>query len=198
MKSKITLLVLIIFLPVLSFTGNVLFAQTVSGIASNDGCQGSGIVTASSTGLGATPQYQLLKSGAVISPVPGDAAQFTFNPVFDGLVSGSYTVNAKATTGGTVFSSSTIAVIDGYTAMSVTTPTKVANCVGGTAVLTSTLTNGKAPFTFRIATQTSPGTILQTSGAVSANSFTFNGLTANNYLVSVTDSCGLTVTECPR
>ncbi|KAF2341059.1 gliding motility-associated C-terminal domain-containing protein [Flavobacterium tistrianum] len=78
--------------------------------------------------------------------------------------------------------------------MTVTTPTKVANCVGGTAVLTSTVTGGKAPFTYTIATQTAVGTILQSSGAISANSFTFNGLAADSYIVSVTDSCGLTIT----
>ncbi|KAF2079898.1 hypothetical protein [Flavobacterium sharifuzzamanii] len=49
MKSKITLVVLLIILPVMSFMRNGVFAQTVSGIASNTGCFNSGIVTASST-----------------------------------------------------------------------------------------------------------------------------------------------------
>ncbi len=191
MRTKITLILTLLILP---FISNNLFSQTVSGIPSTNGCQSGGIVTSSSTGLGATPQYQLLRAGVVVSPVSGDNTQFTTNPVFTGLISGTYTVNGRATAGGTVYSSSNITVADGYTAMTVTTPTIFANCIGGTGVLTTTVTNGKAPFTYTIATQTAPGTILQNSGAIAANTFTFNGLPANNYIVSVTDSCGLTVT----
>ncbi|MCM0667686.1 gliding motility-associated C-terminal domain-containing protein [Flavobacterium tyrosinilyticum] len=191
MRTKIILILTLLILP---FITNKVFAQTVSGVPSNTGCQNSGIVTASSTGLGTTPQYQLLRAGVVVSPVPGDITQFTNDPVFTGLSSGTYVVNGRATSGGSVFSSSNITVTDGYTSMIVSTPTKVANCVGGTAQLISTITNGKAPFTYTIATQAAPGTILQNSGPISANTFTFNGLTANSYIVSVTDSCGQTVT----
>lgn len=194
MKSKITLVMLLIILPVMSFMGNGIFAQTVSGTASNTGCINSGIVTASSTGLGVTPQYQLLKSGVVVSPIAGDPTQFTNANVFTGLSSGTYAINARATAGGAVVSSSNIVVTDGYTAITIATPTKVASCIGGTAALTSTVTAGKAPFTYSIATQAAPGTVLQSSGAITANSFTFNALGVNNYLVSVTDSCGQTTT----
>ena len=193
MRLKITFLVLFLISPILSFTGYSIFAQSVSGAASNTGCQNSGIVTASSVGLGATPQYQLLRSGTVVAPVPGDGTQFTNDPVFTGLITGSYVVNARASTGSTVYSSTTIAVTDGYTPMVVTTPTKVAGCVGGNAVLTATVTAGKSPFTYTIATQAAPGTILQSSGSIAASTFTFNGLPANSYVVSVTDSCGQTV-----
>ena len=192
MRSKITFLLLSLILPVMSFMGNSAFAQTVSGAPSNTGCQSSGIITASSTGLGATPQYQLLRSGVVVAPVSGDPTQFTNDPVFTGLTSGTYVVNGRAAAG-PVFASSNITVTDGYTQMTVNTPTKVAGCVGGNAVLTSTVTAGKAPFTYTIATQAAPGTILQNSGAISANTFTFNGLPANSYIVSVTDSCGQTI-----
>ncbi|UPZ15152.1 gliding motility-associated C-terminal domain-containing protein [Flavobacterium humidisoli] len=194
MKSKITLVVMLIMLPVMNFMGNIAFAQTVSGTASNTGCISSGSVNASSTGLGSTPQYQLLRSGVVVAPVPGDGTQFTNDPVFTGLITGSYVVNARASTGGTVYSSTTIAVTDGYTPMVVTTPTKVAGCVGGNAVLTATVTAGKTPFTYTIATQAAPGTILQSSGSITANSFTFNALPANSYIISVTDDCGQTIT----
>lgn len=180
-------------LPVMSFMGNTALAQTVSGTPSNTGCQNSGIISASSTGLGATPQYQLLRSGIVVAPVSGDPTQFTNDPVFTGLTSGTYVVNGRATSAGSVFSSSNITVTDGYTAMTVTTPTKVAGCVGGNGILTSTVTAGKGPFTYTIAAQNAPGTILQNSGVINANTFTFNDLPANSYIVSVTDSCGQTV-----
>lgn len=194
MKSKITLIVLLIILPVMSFMRNGVFAQTVSGTASNTGCFNSGIVTASSTGLGATPQYQLLRSGVVVAPVSGDPTQFTNTNVFTGLSSGSYVVNGRAIAGGTVFSSTSITVTDGYTAMTVATPTRVADCVGGTTALTSTVTAGKAPYTYTIASQAAPSTILQSSGSISATTFTFNPLGVNNYVVSVTDDCGQTIT----
>ncbi|PBI83971.1 hypothetical protein BSF41_44040 [Flavobacterium sp. ACN2] len=190
MRTKIILILALLILP---FFSNKIFSQTVSGTASNTGCQNSGIVTASSTGLGATPQYQLLKSGVAVAPVPGDLTQFTNTPLFSGLTSGTYVVNARAATGGTVYSSAPIAVTDGYTSMTVTTPTKIAGCIGGTAVLTSTVAAGKAPFTYTIAAQDLPGTILQSSGSINANTFTFNGLPANSYVVSVTDDCGQTV-----
>ncbi|MCV2484142.1 gliding motility-associated C-terminal domain-containing protein [Flavobacterium sp. SH_e] len=191
MRTKITLILALLILP---FISNKVFSQTVTGTPSNTGCQSQGIITSSSTGLGATPQYQLLKAGVVVSPVPGDNTQFSTNPVFTGLSSGIYVVNARATSGGTVYSSANITVTDGYTAMTVTTPTKVANCVGGTGVLTSTVTNGKAPFTYKIATQSAPATILQNSGPITPRTFTFTALPANNYIVSVTDSCGQTIT----
>lgn len=181
-------------LPVMSFMNNEAFAQTVSGVPSNTGCFNSGIITASNTGLGATPQYQLLKAGVVVAPVSGDPTQFTNNNVFTGLSSGVYVVSARATAGGTVFSSANITVTDGYTAMNVATPTKVADCVGGTTSLTSTVTAGKAPYTYTIATQAAPGVILQNSGPISATTFTFNPLGVSNYLVSVTDDCGQTIT----
>lgn len=192
MKTKI-----ILFLTfILCFLGSNLTAQTVSGVSSNTGCQNSATVTVSSTGLGAAPQYQLLKAGVVIAPILGDANQFAKTSAFTGLGSGSYTVNARATAGEIVYSSSPIAVTDGYTAMTVTTPTKVANCIGSTTVLTSTVTNGKAPFTYTIATQKASGTILQSSGPIATSSFSFNALPTDSYIVSITDSCGQTITGC--
>ena len=190
MRKKIILFLTFIF----TFLGSNLTAQTVSGVPSNTGCQNTGIVTASSIGLGAAPQYQLLKAGVVIAPILGDASQYTNINVFTGLSSGSYTLNAKATAGGTVFSSSVITVADGYTPMTVTTPTTVTSCVGNMAVLTSAVTNGKAPFVYTIATQKTPGAILQSSGAIASSSFSFNALPTNSYIVSVTDACGQTIT----
>lgn len=193
MKSKITLLLMMVLL-VTSFMGNYAFAQTASGVASNTGCLNSGIVTASSTGLGATPQYQLLKNGIPEAPVVGDPSQFTNTTTFSGLQSGTYTVKARAFSGGTIYTSANITVTDGYTAMAVVTPTKVLSCVGGSITLTSTVTGGKAPFTYTIAAQASPSTIIESSGSIATNNFTFASLLTNNYIVSVTDACGQTVT----
>lgn len=181
-------------LLVTSFMGNYAFAQTASGVASNTGCLNSGIVTASSTGLGATPQYQLLKNGIPEAPVVGDPSQFTNTTIFNGLQSGTYTVKARAFIGGTIYTSSNITVTDGYTTMTVITPTKVLNCVGGSATLTTTVTGGKAPFTYTIATQATPSTIIESSGSIATNNFTFASLPTNNYIISVTDVCGQTVT----
>jgi hypothetical protein len=190
MKTKITLI--LIFFTKLWLCSN-LSAQTVSGVPSNSGCLNSGIITSSTTGLGATPQYQLLRSGIVVAPVQGDNTQFTTNPVFTGLSTGIYVVNAKATASGTVYASANISVTDGYTPMTITTPTKVANCIGGTVSLTTTVTGGVLPFTYSISMQGS-STPEQISGSITSNSFSFNPLPANNYIVSVTDACGQSVT----
>lgn len=82
-STKMALLVMFFLLPVMEFTGFDVFAQTVTGVPSNTGCSNSGIVTASSTGLGATPQYQLLKSGVVVAPVSGNATPFTVYPILN-------------------------------------------------------------------------------------------------------------------
>lgn len=188
MKLKITLLLLLITAPFINY------AQTVSGVATSTGCPNGGIITASNSGSWTTPQYQLLKAGVVVAPVPNDPNQFTTNAVFTGLATGNYTLNGRDTNVGTIFSSTTIAVNDGYTAMTVTTPTKVANCVGGTGTLSTTALGGKFPLIYNIALQSSPGTSIQNSGAINTTSFTFNALPAGNYIVSVTDSCNQTVT----
>ncbi|UTN03422.1 gliding motility-associated C-terminal domain-containing protein [Flavobacterium bizetiae] len=194
MKSKITLFLVLIMLPVLSFTGNIAFAQTVSGTPSNKGCAVSGIVTASSTGLGSTVEYQLLKSGVVVMPVPGNASVFATNNVFENLENGSYTVKARAASGQTVYTSNAITVTDGYTNMTVSGQAQVANCPGGSAVLTAVKSGGKAPFTYKIALQSSPNAIIQTSTSTTAGTFLFNALAAGSYVISVTDDCGQTAT----
>ena len=178
----------------MQFTGFDAFAQTVLGVPSNTTCPNSGIVTASSTLLGATPQYQLLKSGVVVYPVSGDTTQFTNTNTFTGLLSGNYIVKGRASSGGAVYTSSTITVTDGYTQMSVTTPTKVASCIGGTTILTSTIAGGKSPFVYKIASQASPSVYLETSISTSSTNYNFVALVAGSYLVSVTDACGQTIT----
>ena len=198
MKTKITLLVVLIMLPVMSFMGNTAFAQTVSGTTGNTGCSNSGFITASSSGLGTAPEYQLLKAGIVIAPLPGDASRFatSSNGVFkfDGLENGNYTVKGRAGSGQTVFTSSSITVKDGYINMVVSAQAQTANCSGGTGVITVKLSGGKSPFTYKIALQSSQENYLQTSEQTTASTFAFNPLMAGLYTVSVTDACGQTVT----
>ena len=197
MKSKITFVLMLVIVPVMHFMGNNTFAQTVSGVASTTGCQNSGTITASSTGLGTTPEYQLLKAGVVIFPIPGDATQFSSTNVYTSLGSGTYTIKARENSLGTVYTSANITVNDGYINMTTSTPTKVLGCNGGTSTLTSNTTGGKAPYVFKIALQSSPATYIETSAAQSNLSYTFGTVTplpAGNYVVSVTDNCGTTIT----
>jgi len=191
MKTRITFnLALFLFF----FLSICTFGQTVSGSASTTGCLNGGIVTASNNASWASPQYQLLKGSSVIAPVANDATQFTSNPVFVGLSTGSYTVKGRNTSAGTIFTSSAISVSDGYTVMKVATPTLVTGCASGTEILTTTVTGGKQPFIYDIALQSSPSVSIQKSAAISAATFAFNALPAGSYIVSVTDSCGQTVT----
>ena len=198
MKSKITLFLMLMMLPVMNFMGNVAFAQTVSATTGNTGCSNSGYVTASSTGLGTTPQYQLLKAGVVVAPLPGNDARFADSVnglfTFEGLENGNYTVKARAGSGQDVYASSTIVVKDGYTTMIVSSQSQMLNCSGGSAVLSAKVTGGKSPFVYKIALQSSPETYLQTSTATTAVTFAFNALAAGAYTVSATDACGQTVT----
>ncbi len=191
MKTRITFnLALFLFF----FLSICTFGQTVSGSASTTGCLNGGIITASNNASWASPQYQLLKGSSVIAPVANDATQFTSNPVFVGLSTGSYTVKGRNTSAGTIFTSSAISVSDGYTVMKVATPTLVTGCASGTEILTTTVTGGKQPFIYDIALQSSPSVSIQKSAAISAATFAFNALPIGNYIISVTDSCGQTVT----
>ncbi|MFH6937646.1 beta strand repeat-containing protein, partial [Flavobacterium sp. FlaQc-30] len=191
MKTKVTLfLALLLFF----FMGSYAFAQNVSGTVSTTGCLNGGVITAKNDASWVIPQYQLLKGGLVIAPVAGDATQFSDNPVFTGLASGSYVLKGRNTNAGTQFTSAAITVADGYTVMKVATPTQIAGCATGAEVLTSTVTGGKQPFTYNIALQSSPGVSIQNSGAINVASFAFNALPAGSYIVSVTDSCGQTIT----
>lgn len=103
---------MLLLFAVTGFTGNNAYAQSVTGTASTTNCLNGGIVTANSTVLGATPQYQLLKSGLVVAPVSGNASQFTNVNVFAGLEDGSYTVKARADIAGAVYTSANITVDD--------------------------------------------------------------------------------------
>ncbi|RZJ72100.1 MAG: hypothetical protein EOO45_11205, partial [Flavobacterium sp.] len=94
-----------------------------------------------------------------------------------------------------VYTSGNITVANGYTAMTVVTPTKTVPCTTATTTLTTTVTGGKANYIYSIAKQSAPSTPLQTSAATSALTFTFNALLPDAYIVSVTDNCGATVTS---
>jgi gliding motility-associated-like protein len=193
MKTKITLFTLILFFSIGSYS----FAQTVSGTASTTGCQNSGTITASSTGLGAAPEYQLLLSGVAVYPIPGDLTQFSTTNVYTSLANGTYTIRARENSLGTVYSSTNITINDGYINMTTSTPTKVLECTGGASSLTSNVTGGKAPYIFKIALQSSPAVFIETSTAQSSLSYTFGTVTplpAGSYVVSVTDNCGTTIT----
>jgi gliding motility-associated-like protein len=195
MKQKITYLLFLLTFSSLVGLGSLANAQSVTGVATTTGCSGGGTITASSTGLGATPQYQLLKDGVVLLPDASSTSTYTNSPIFNGLVSGSYTLKARANAISTVYASAVITVNNGYVAMNAVTPIKALSCVGGTTALTTTITGGKANYIYSISTQAVPGTALQTSTTTNATTFTFNPLPAGDYLVSITDDCGTTITS---
>jgi hypothetical protein len=167
-------------------------AQTVSGTPSNTGCPNAGQITASSTGLGASPQYQLLKAGVVQAPVAGDATQFTTTTLFTGLSNGTYTLKGRANAIGTIYTSANIIVSDGYTTMTISTPTKTTPCAsGGTEILITTTAGGKSPYTYSI--KNGSNVVLETSAPTTSLTYPYAALPIGSYTVSVTDACGITV-----
>ncbi|RYZ93018.1 MAG: hypothetical protein EOP47_29795, partial [Sphingobacteriaceae bacterium] len=194
MKQKYTYYLLLLI--IMTFAGvGFTNAQSVSGTASTTGCITGGTITASSTGLGATPQFQLLKDGVVVAPDASNVAVYTNNTVFSSLVSGNYTLKGRADAVGTVYISANIIVANGYTPMTVITPTKTVPCTPSSAILTTNVTGGKSGYVYSIAMQSNPTVALQTSSIINATSFSFNALPVGSYLVSVTDQCGTTVTS---
>ncbi|XZQ05951.1 gliding motility-associated C-terminal domain-containing protein [Pedobacter sp. MW01-1-1] len=173
--------------------GSVAKAQTVSGTASTTSCLGGGTITASSTGLGAAPEYQLLLGANVIAPAPGDATVFTTNPVFSGLLSGTYILRARQDGFGTPVLSTPIVVNNNYTSMNVVAPTVTTLCASGTAQLTATVTGGKGPYTYVLKDQNNT-TVIDAGITSAATSYTFSSaLPVGSYIVNVTDACGSTV-----
>jgi gliding motility-associated-like protein len=190
MKMKITLFLML----VVQFISSSLQAQTVSGTATNTGCLSSGIVNVSSVGLGATPQYQLLKAGVVVKPVPGDATQFASVSSFTNLGTGTYTVKGKDSNSLTVYSSPNIIVSDGYTTMTTTTPSRRVQCTTSTVGLVTTVVGGKGPYKYDISLQSNPAVVVKSSGFITATSYTFAAMSIESYVTSVTDACGQTIT----
>jgi gliding motility-associated-like protein len=185
---KITLFIFL-FLPFFAQS------QTVSAVSSNAGCIDTGVITASTIGLGSTPQYQLRKGSVVIAPFAGDANGFTNNPVFTGLSNGTYVVLAKISAIGAIYNSTPIIVNDGYNTMLYATPTKTTPCqIGGLEVLTTTIYRGRAPYTYKIE-NSATGLVLETSAPTSALVYNYDPLPIGNYLVTVTDACAISVTS---
>ncbi|MBC6113197.1 hypothetical protein H7U22_22525, partial [Pedobacter sp. CCM 8938] len=193
MKTRFTYLLFLLTFSTLIGIGNLAVAQSVSGTATTTGCSSGGTITTTQTGLGATPQYQLLLAGTVVAPVAGDATQFTNSTVFTSLVSGSYTLKGRASAASTVYTSSAITVANGYTAMNVVTPTATTPCATGTVALKATVTGGKANYIYSIK-NTGTNTVMETSAATNALTYTFAALPVGNYLVTVTDNCSNAVT----
>ncbi|MFD1604818.1 gliding motility-associated C-terminal domain-containing protein [Flavobacterium artemisiae] len=191
MKTKIILFFTFILFAVL---GSPAFAQNVSGTPGTTGCLNQGTIAPSNDAAWSVAQYQLWKGGVIVAPIPGDASQFSETSLFVGLSNGTYTVVGKLKGTTTTYTSKNITVADGYTLMKVATPTQVAGCATGKEILTTTVTGGKKPYTYDVALQSSPGTSIQRTSSINDPFFAFNALPIGNYIVSVTDSCGQTVT----
>ena len=96
-STKMTLLVMFFLLPVMEFTGFGAWAQSVVVTTTNNKCLNGGIVNVgSTTGLGATPEFQVRKDGVLVLPDPGNSALFSTATSFTGLVDGNYVVVGRA------------------------------------------------------------------------------------------------------
>ncbi|RZK60682.1 MAG: gliding motility-associated C-terminal domain-containing protein [Pedobacter sp.] len=195
MKQKFTYLLFLLTFSTIVGIGSMATAQTVSGVSTTTGCSGGGTITASSTGI-STPQYQLLQGTTVVLPDASNPTTYTNVPIFSGLTSGGYTLRARQDAVSTVYTSAIITVANGYTAMTVVTPTKVVSCATSATDLITTATGGKANYTYSIFLQGAPlgSPPIKTSGPITATTYTFSAMPIGNYLVSVTDNCGNTVT----
>jgi hypothetical protein len=170
----------------LFFTSNLFYSQTVSVVTSNLGCSNTGIVTASTIGI-TTPSFQLqLSDGTVIAPVAGNSSAFANNNVFNALSNGVYKVIVKNNIG-TLFSSATISVSDGYTNMILINNPVTLRCIGDTRPVPISVTGGKAPFIYVLSDSTTDA-VIQTSASINPRTFTFNALPLGSYKVSVTDA----------
>ncbi|MFG4004787.1 immunoglobulin domain-containing protein, partial [Flavobacterium aquidurense] len=188
MRSKITFFLLII-LFIWNLTGNKIFAQTISAVATPSTCANNGQITLTGTALPTPIVYGIAKS-----PYNEPDIISSSSPIFTMLAPGDYFYGYYS--GGTfIQSATTVKVVNNYVTTSPTfsnyAPIFYAYC-GSTDPLGriyGTLTGGNAPYTVELINSSSQIVQqLQTSSQIS-----FTGVAAGNYTLRATDNCGTVV-----
>lgn len=132
--------------------------------------------------------FELIGPGAVISTAQGSNVANSISSIFTGLKQGTYTI--KMTDGCSVPVTAT-ATITAPVALSFPVgSTAVASCAspGSGQITVAIPTTGVPPYTYELIAP-SPVVVVPQSSRV------FNGLTAGDYTIRITDSCGSQVTN---
>ncbi|MFD2041472.1 hypothetical protein ACFSJW_19050, partial [Flavobacterium artemisiae] len=188
MKTKITLLILLLLLPLWS-----IYSQTVTAVATPSTCAANGKIEITATGLPTPIIYGIAKSPYIATDVISSTS-----PVFSFLPPGNYYYGYY---NGAVFvpSSNTISIANQYNTTSPSIPSYYSNrltyCPSsgdplGRVIVT--MTGGNKPYTAELLD--SGNTVIQqkqTSG--SGTSATFDGVPQGVYTIRTTDACGTVV-----
>ncbi|WP_199243475.1 T9SS type A sorting domain-containing protein [Hymenobacter sedentarius] len=163
---------------------------TLSAVGSPIVCFGtnSGSVTLAVAGGTAPFTYTLVGPGGTI--IVSDGSSVTFQ----NLAPGTYTGSVRDVNGCTATANS-VTITQPAAALQVIFGATVNACNDAFGRVFVSASGGTAPYTYRLSLASAPNPVVASSGAV-ADGFTFTGLTANNYLLTVTDARGCTAV-CP-
>ncbi|SHM84155.1 gliding motility-associated C-terminal domain-containing protein [Flavobacterium chilense] len=191
MKSKITLLMLII-LPLLR-----VYAQTITAVATPSTCANNGTITLTPTGIPEPITYGIVKAPYNVS----DEITTSTSPIFTMLIPGDYYYGYL---NGSVFipSATTVKVTNQYNTTSPTFTTyyayNYAYC-GSTdplGTIFAQVTGGNK--TYLVELLNSSNVVVQqiqtTDTSTGSTSVTFNSVPAGTYTIRATDACGTLVT----
>ncbi|MBC6112366.1 hypothetical protein H7U22_18240, partial [Pedobacter sp. CCM 8938] len=182
MKTRFTYLLFLLTFSTLIGIGNMAVAAlNVTATGTNGTCASDASITATATGNTGVVNYQLLQGSTVIR-------NYQASNIFSNLPAGSYIVKVQDATTTVTAQSGTVTLTTTYVAMVISIPTYQVGCTTATnGQLTVTVTKGKAPYNYSISPD--PNSV----GVQSSN--TFNNLTVGSYTISITDACGVTVTQ---
>src|ERR1700712_4373450 len=181
-KKSIANLVLLLLCSFLLVNNN-LRAQTITTKESR--CVNTGEILISGT-VGSGGPYQLSMTSYPVSYTPtGTHSTANLPDTFAALFPGSYTIEI-IDQGGSHFTYPNISITSDYILPGnsdyLPVPTAVTNCASANGSIQGTLTNGRAPYTYTIASGPAQAGTTNSTG-------TFTGLPAGNYQVQAADSC---------
>lgn len=164
------------------FYSNVIEAQNCSLLKATfqtyeSRCAATGAIKISATGGSGSYQYK------TIGPVN---TNFTSTDSITGLSAGSYTVVVNDISTNCTFTESGIVVPGSYSAPGFTLTNVDVSCENGSngSITAASLENGRSPFTFSIVAPSPMGV------GTTNNTGIFNNLSAGDYSIRLTDSCG--------
>lgn len=167
---------ILFFLFTIIISDNLNSQVTLTGSTTESRCTSTGTISINASG-GSTPYIYKIVAGPQLRP--GQLGN-----VFSNLPAGVYTITVIDNLNDS--SSITLTINGNYIPPTISMTGKTETCLGNDGEIYVAVSNGRTPFTYEITSPISVGP--QTSD-------TFKNLSAGNYLVRVTDSCGNFTTQ---
>jgi hypothetical protein len=159
----------------------------------NGACVSDCKITASATGTTGSVTYSMINY-----PSAGQNTTPQSSGVFEGLLPGTYTVGVYDATTAGVAVTKNVTVITNYVPLLANTPvvsSNLNNYCSNNGTLNLSFTGGKTPFRIKI-TDTLTNISQEVTG-ITNRSYTFDSLTAGDYIFEIEDACGQWLQNAP-